>query len=79
MPLSVHCKYFLVPSSWISKWRNYISPPFKNLDKPETLDGVIDSLMCEKVYCYFTLQFGHFRSLVYATCLICFSYYTKSL
>ncbi|KAJ1420139.1 Ubiquitin-specific peptidase 48 [Sesbania bispinosa] len=48
MPLSVHCKYFLVPSSWISKWRNYISPTFKNSDKPETLDGVIDSLMCEK-------------------------------
>ncbi|CAJ2643397.1 unnamed protein product [Trifolium pratense] len=48
MPLSVDCKYFLLPSSWILKWRNYISPTFKNPDKPETLDGVIDSLMCEK-------------------------------
>ncbi|TKY74650.1 Ubiquitin carboxyl-terminal hydrolase 26 [Spatholobus suberectus] len=48
MPLSMHCKYFLVPSSWISKWRNYISPTLKNSDKPETLDGVIDSLLCEK-------------------------------
>ncbi|RDX81132.1 Ubiquitin carboxyl-terminal hydrolase 26, partial [Mucuna pruriens] len=44
MPLSLHCKYFLVPSSWISKWRNYINLAVKNSDKPETLDGVIDSL-----------------------------------
>ena len=49
MPLSLHCKYFLVPSSWISKWRNYINLAVKNSDKPETLDGVIDSLICEKV------------------------------
>jgi len=49
MPLSLHGKYFLVPSLWISKWRNYINLAFKNSDKPETLDGVIDSLMCEKV------------------------------
>ncbi|CAL0319194.1 unnamed protein product [Lupinus luteus] len=48
MPLSVHCKYFLVPSSWVSKWRNYVSPTLKSSDKPETLDGVIDSVICEK-------------------------------
>jgi ubiquitin carboxyl-terminal hydrolase 48 len=54
MPLSVDCKYFLLPSSWILKWRNYISPTFKNPDKPETLDGVIDSLMCEKVHLLFS-------------------------
>ncbi|RDX67238.1 Ubiquitin carboxyl-terminal hydrolase 26 [Mucuna pruriens] len=48
MPLSLHCKYFLVPSSWISKWRNYISPTLKSSDKPESLDGVIGSLLCEK-------------------------------
>ncbi|RYR05646.1 hypothetical protein Ahy_B06g085483 [Arachis hypogaea] len=48
MPLSLHCKYFLVPSLWISKWRNYVNPSVKNSDKPETLDGVIDSLKCEK-------------------------------
>ncbi|CAJ1972174.1 unnamed protein product [Sphenostylis stenocarpa] len=48
MPLSLHCKYFLVPSSWISKWRNFVNFAVKNSDKPETLDGVIDSLMCEK-------------------------------
>ncbi|XP_047161205.1 ubiquitin carboxyl-terminal hydrolase 26-like isoform X2 [Vigna umbellata] len=46
MPLSLHCKYFLVPSSWILQWRNYLA--VKNSDTPETLDGVIDSLMCEK-------------------------------
>ncbi|XP_014501559.1 ubiquitin carboxyl-terminal hydrolase 26 isoform X2 [Vigna radiata var. radiata] len=48
LPLSLNCKYFLVPSSWISKWRNYINPTLKNSDKPETLDGAIDSLLCEK-------------------------------
>ncbi|XP_061364323.1 ubiquitin carboxyl-terminal hydrolase 26-like [Gastrolobium bilobum] len=48
LPLSLHCKYFLVPSSWISKWRNYINIAVKNSDKPETLDGIIDSLVCEK-------------------------------
>ncbi|XP_058724797.1 ubiquitin carboxyl-terminal hydrolase 26-like [Vicia villosa] len=48
MPLSLECKYFLVPSSWISKWRNYISPAVKNSDKPETLDVVVGSLICEK-------------------------------
>ncbi|KAK8465514.1 hypothetical protein PHAVU_009G100000 [Phaseolus vulgaris] len=48
LPLSLNCKYFLVPSSWISQWRNYINPTLKNSDKPETLDGAIDSLLCEK-------------------------------
>lgn len=51
MPLSFHCKYFLVPSSWISKWRNYVNQAVKNSDKPETLDGIIDSVICEKVLC----------------------------
>ncbi|KAK7260825.1 hypothetical protein RIF29_27123 [Crotalaria pallida] len=50
MPLALHCKYFLVPSSWISKWRNYVNPTVKNSDKPETLDAVIDPLLCEKHY-----------------------------
>ncbi|KAI4316238.1 hypothetical protein L6164_024237 [Bauhinia variegata] len=48
MPLLLNCKYFLLPSSWILKWRNYVNPAVKNSDKPEALDGVIDSLMCEK-------------------------------
>lgn len=53
MPLSLDCKYFLVPSSWISKWRNYINSAVKNSDKPETLDVVIGSLICEKVHHFF--------------------------
>ncbi|WJX16373.1 Ubiquitin carboxyl-terminal hydrolase 26 [Trifolium repens] len=48
MPLSLDCKYFLIPSSWISKWRNYVNPTVKNSDTPETLNVVIGSLMCEK-------------------------------
>lgn len=59
MPLSMHCKYFLVPSSWISKWRSYMSSSVKNSDKPETLDGIINSMMCEKVHCTFTLVVLH--------------------
>jgi hypothetical protein len=53
MPLSLDCKYFLIPSSWISKWRNYVNPTVKNSDTPETLNPVIGSLMCEKVHCLF--------------------------
>ncbi|XP_045805933.1 ubiquitin carboxyl-terminal hydrolase 26-like isoform X1 [Trifolium pratense] len=46
--LSLDCKYFLIPSSWISKWRNYVNPTGKNSDTPETLNVVIGSLICEK-------------------------------
>lgn len=48
--LSLDCKYYLVPSSWLSKWRSYINISGKNLSsavEPETLDGVIDSLKCK--------------------------------
>ncbi|XP_062097645.1 ubiquitin carboxyl-terminal hydrolase 26 isoform X3 [Humulus lupulus] len=50
-PLFPDCKYYLVPSSWLSKWRNYINASGKNVSlsvKPETLDGIIDMLKCEK-------------------------------
>lgn len=50
--LSLDCKYYLVPTSWILKWRNYINATGKNVSssvKPETLDGIIDLLKCEKV------------------------------
>ncbi|PON72999.1 Ubiquitinyl hydrolase [Parasponia andersonii] len=50
-PLSPDCKYYLVPSSWLLKWRNYITASGKNVTsslKPETLDGTIDLLKCEK-------------------------------
>ncbi|KAJ0100234.1 hypothetical protein Patl1_19749 [Pistacia atlantica] len=51
IPLSLHGKYYLVPSSWLTKWRNYISTSGKNASSsvgPEILDGVIDSVKCEK-------------------------------
>ncbi|XP_038696687.1 ubiquitin carboxyl-terminal hydrolase 26 isoform X1 [Tripterygium wilfordii] len=51
IPLSVNCKNYLVPSSWLTKWRNYIIASGKNIAahaEPEILDGVIDSLKCEK-------------------------------
>lgn len=50
IPLSLDCKYYLLPSTWLTKWRNYISASGKNASsiEPEILDGVIDSLKCEK-------------------------------
>lgn len=56
IPLFPQCKNYLVPSSWLSKWRDYINASGKNVSssvKPEALDGVIDSLKCEKVTFYF--------------------------
>lgn len=57
--LSLDCKYYLVPSSWLSKWKSYINVSGKNVAgknvssavEPETLNGVIDLLKCEKVSC----------------------------
>ncbi|GAV63630.1 UCH domain-containing protein/DUSP domain-containing protein [Cephalotus follicularis] len=49
--LSLHCNYYLVPSSWLAKWKIYINASGKNIsssEEPETLSGVIDSLICEK-------------------------------
>lgn len=46
-----HCTYYMVPSSWLSKWKNYINASGKNVSsavEPETLDTIIDSLKCEK-------------------------------
>jgi hypothetical protein len=51
--LNLNSSYFLVPTSWISKWRNYINPNVKNSDTPETLNVAINSLLCEKVHCFF--------------------------
>ncbi|XP_030480385.1 ubiquitin carboxyl-terminal hydrolase 26 isoform X1 [Cannabis sativa] len=50
-PLFLDCKYYLVPSSWLSKWRSYINASGKNVSssvKPGTLDGIINMLKCEK-------------------------------
>ncbi|XVE71413.1 hypothetical protein DITRI_Ditri10aG0148300 [Diplodiscus trichospermus] len=48
--LSSNCKYYLLPSSWLSKWRSYIAASSKNISsmEPENLDGVINLLKCEK-------------------------------
>ncbi|KAH9608215.1 hypothetical protein KSS87_000009 [Heliosperma pusillum] len=50
VPLSPNFKYYLLPSSWLSNWRIYISASGKNANsiKPETLDEVMSSLICEK-------------------------------
>lgn len=54
LALTPDCKYYLLPSSWLLKWRNYINASGKNVAssvKPEILDGAIDLLKCEKVAC----------------------------
>lgn len=59
VPLSLDCKYYLIPSSWLLKWKNYITASGKNVssvEKPETLEGIMDLLKCEKVTCNFSGQ-----------------------
>ncbi|OAY70810.1 Ubiquitin carboxyl-terminal hydrolase 26 [Ananas comosus] len=44
-------KYFLVPSSWLSKWRAYVTTTGKNISsspEPENLEAIVDSLICQK-------------------------------
>ncbi|CAN1240480.1 Ubiquitin carboxyl-terminal hydrolase 26 [Linum grandiflorum] len=51
IPLSLGSKYYLVPSSWLMMWRQYITASGKNISsspEPETLSVVINSLKCEK-------------------------------
>ncbi|KAI3906382.1 hypothetical protein MKW92_024917 [Papaver armeniacum] len=45
------CKYYLLPSSWLNKWRTYATASAKTVSSPagpDPLEGVIDSLTCEK-------------------------------
>ncbi|RVX17338.1 Ubiquitin carboxyl-terminal hydrolase 26 [Vitis vinifera] len=52
--LSSHCKYYLLPSSWLSTWRSYINANGKNVSssvQPEMLDSVIDMMKCGKAKC----------------------------
>jgi ubiquitin carboxyl-terminal hydrolase 48 len=45
-------KYYLVPSSWLSEWRTYITATGKNmssLPEPQSLEAIVNSLICEKV------------------------------
>ncbi|KAI3980371.1 hypothetical protein MKX01_003910 [Papaver californicum] len=49
--LNPGCKYYLLPSSWLTKWRSYVTASAKNVSSsvgPDPLDDVIDSLTCEK-------------------------------
>ncbi|CAL9125822.1 ubiquitin carboxyl-terminal hydrolase [Musa troglodytarum] len=49
--LHAGCKYFLVPSSWLAKWRAYLTATGKNVSscaEPENLEVIIDSLICQK-------------------------------
>ncbi|OEL12988.1 Ubiquitin carboxyl-terminal hydrolase 26 [Dichanthelium oligosanthes] len=44
-------KYYLVPSSWLSEWRAYITATGKNvssLPEPQSLEAIVSSLICEK-------------------------------
>ncbi|GMQ02510.1 hypothetical protein CsSME_00048701 [Camellia sinensis var. sinensis] len=43
-------RYYLLPTSWLSKWKSYIITSGKNASsaEPETLSNFIDLLKCEK-------------------------------
>lgn len=48
--LSSNSKYYLIPSSWLSNWRSFISTSGKNASPPpETLNSVLELLKCEQV------------------------------
>lgn len=50
--LELGCKYFLVPSSWLAKWKAYVTTTGKNISssaEPENLGELVDSLKCKKV------------------------------
>lgn len=51
-PLFPSLKYYLVPSSWLTEWKAYLIATGKNISscaKPENLEVIIDSLICQKV------------------------------
>lgn len=51
VPLFPGEKYYLLPSSWLSKWRCYITTGGKNASstaEPENLNSAIESLKCEQ-------------------------------
>ncbi|KAL6498056.1 Ubiquitin carboxyl-terminal hydrolase 26 [Orobanche gracilis] len=45
-------KYYILPSSWLSKWRSYINASGKNAFSADldTLTTVVDMLLCKKHY-----------------------------
>ncbi|KAK4348873.1 hypothetical protein RND71_031628 [Anisodus tanguticus] len=50
IPLLPGIRYYLLRSSWLSTWKSYSNSSGKSAPcaEPETLDAVIDLLMCEK-------------------------------
>ncbi|KAH7656175.1 ubiquitin carboxyl-terminal hydrolase 48 protein [Dioscorea alata] len=49
--LNPGCKYFLIPSWWLAKWRAYLNATGKNTSyslEPESLEVIIDSLICKQ-------------------------------
>lgn len=49
--LSPHQRYYLLPTSWLSKWKSFVTASGKaaaSFAEPETLANVIDLLICEK-------------------------------
>ncbi|KAI5672649.1 hypothetical protein M9H77_13013 [Catharanthus roseus] len=43
-------RYYLLPSSWLAKWKSYVTASGKNnaSTEPEALSIILDSLLCEK-------------------------------
>lgn len=52
-------RYYLLPSSWLAKWKSYVTASGKNnaSTEPEALSIILDSLLCEKVVRYPVLVF----------------------
>ncbi|XP_076959230.1 ubiquitin carboxyl-terminal hydrolase 26-like [Bidens hawaiensis] len=51
LPLCYNNKYYLLPTSWLSKWRSHVTAVGKNAsstEEPENLNIVIESLKCEQ-------------------------------
>nr|GEV53258.1 ubiquitin carboxyl-terminal hydrolase 26 [Tanacetum cinerariifolium] len=51
VPLSPENRYYLMPTSWLSKWRSYVTAVGKNassIEQPEDLNTLIDSLKCQQ-------------------------------
>uniref|UniRef100_A0A0D3BG09 ubiquitinyl hydrolase 1 n=1 Tax=Brassica oleracea var. oleracea TaxID=109376 RepID=A0A0D3BG09_BRAOL len=65
--LAPQSRYFLVPSPWLVQWRSYINMTGKNsssVPEPELLNGVIDTLKCEKVRSLLCSAWEDLKSLV---------------
>lgn len=68
LALHTECRYFLLPSSWLAKWRAYVTTTGKNVSsmvEPENLEVIISSLICEKVSATQLYRIGFEMSLVF--------------